>query len=111
MGKRSVLSSARLSEEHGPNVDTSTTSHLTVQEVLHTGSPPRKVSRSEQKLQSTPLTSWIVNETRSDIQGFDIIDMELLANALMESAVCKDCKVGKLQLGNLKKKALQRSLP
>ena len=44
------------------------------------------------------LNSSVFEETTEELDGFSIVDMQLLANAIFQAAVCKHCRKGSLTL-------------
>lgn len=81
-------------------------------------SPPKKKSRSEEKLcKSTPVSrkSKSAAATRDEYtdgkpEGFALIDVEILDVVFSQSAVCKVCKQGTLCLKERKKEGVARKL-
>ena len=79
-------------------------------------SPPAKRSRSEQKLcKESPVSKKRKSDSCKEKQnvkdrGFVFIDIEILDNILVKSAVCIDCKQGALHINEQKKDGLARKL-
>ena len=79
-------------------------------------SPPAKRSRSEQKLcKESPVSRKRKSDSCKEKQnvkdrGFVLIDIEILDNILVKSAVCIDCKQGALHINEQKKDGLARKL-
>ena len=78
-------------------------------------SPPAKRFRSEQKLcKESPVSRKRKSDSCKEKQnvkdrGFVLIDIEILDNILVKSAVCIDCKQGALHINEQKRMVLQES--
>ena len=80
------------------------------EEEQHWPAPPNNEEGSDDEHANTPmqsrsakkllfaLNSSISEETTEELDGFNIFDMQLLANAIFQAAVCKHCRKGSLTL-------------
>ena len=114
-GRINQLSKARAAKLAKNNAGIPRTDHeqfaeLEIEEEQHWPAPPNNEEGSDDEHVNTPMqsrsakkllfapNSSISEETTEELDGFKILDMQLLANAIFQAAVCKHCRKGSLTL-------------
>ena len=96
---------AKHDDPNGPNVLTSNATG----KLAPTKNPPTP-RKSRRKMKLTGLSKVDENERCNSIESFAVIDLELLTDAFLKSAVCKECKLGKLHLQEIEKQGTLQQL-